>query len=279
MRRARALVVAAALVAAVLSAGCSGEDDEVATSDPTTVATTGDPATTADDGPAPPEGTITVMAPMPLNAVLTAAVEVFEADNPGATVEVSYGHVPALLAQLREGVPGDVLLTPDEMTMGQAADADLLAGAPTPLARSLLTLVMPAGNPGAVTGVESLADADLTVVTCAAELPCGKLADQLAQTAGITIAADSRDPAGSPGIVTKAATGEIDLGVVFAVDVKAGGADVRALPIPDDRAVSSQVTGAELADAGAPDLASAFLDFLASPEGQALFVEAGFTTL
>lgn len=273
------VVMTAALVAALLATGCSGDQDDGGTSAPTTVANTGDAATTADDEPASPEGAITVMAPMPLNAVLTAAVEAFEADNPGATVEVSYGHVPALLAQLREGVPGDVLLTPDEMTMGQAADADLLAGAPTPLARSLLTLVVPAGNPGAVTGVDSLADADLTVVTCAAELPCGKLADQLAEAAGITIAADSRDPAGSPGIVTKAATGEIDLGLVFAVDVKAGGADVSALPIPDDQAVSSQVTGAALADAGTPDLATAFLDFLASADGQALFSEAGFTTL
>jgi molybdate transport system substrate-binding protein len=268
-------MVAGVLVTAVLLVGC-GSDDEEGASDETAAATTVDSATSADPAPDALEGTITVMAPMPLNGVLTAAVEAFEADNPGATVEVSYGHVPALLAQLQEGVPGDLLLTPDEMTMGQAADADLLAGSPTPLGRNLLTLVVPAGNPGEVTGVESLADEDLTVVTCAAELPCGKLADQLASAAGVTIAVDSREPGGSPAIVTKAATGEIDLGVVFAVDVKAGGADVTALPVPDESAVSSQVNGAELAEAGTPDLAAAFLEFLASAEGRALFAAAGF---
>ena len=268
-------MVAGLLVAGVVLAGCGSDDDEGATDEVASATTTGS-ATSADSAPDTLEGNITVMAPMPLNGVLTAAVEAFEADHPDATVEVSYGHVPALLAQLQEGVPGDLLLTPDETTMAQAADADLLAGSATPLARSPLTLVVPAGNAGEVTGVESLAEEDLTIVTCAAELPCGKLADKLAEAAGVTIAADSREPGGSPAIVTKAATGEIDLGVVLAVDVKAGGADVTALPLADDLAVSSQVNGAELAEAGTPDVATAFLEFLASTEGQALFADAGF---
>jgi molybdate transport system substrate-binding protein len=214
-----------------------------------------------------------------LKTALEAAAASFEAANPGVAVTLSFGHVPALLAQLAEGVPGDVLVTPDETTMGQATNKGLVEGEPSPVAGNELTLVVPAGNPAGVSGVDALGDPDLSIAVCATELPCGPLAQQLAEKAGITLAADSLDPGGSPAIVTKAATGEIDVGVVFAVDVVAGGDKVLAVPVAATASVSSTVVAATLAEAPNPSVAEAFVAFLASPEGQALFMDAGFVAL
>jgi molybdate transport system substrate-binding protein len=260
---------------AVVVLGACGSSEESGSSDTAAAS----PTSSEVESSSALDGEITVMAPMPLNPVLTGAEEAFEAANPGVDVLISYGHVPALLAQLKEGVPGDLLVTPDKNTMSQAADASLLTGSPAPLAESPLALVVPASNPGDVSDVSSLDDEGLTIVTCATELPCGKLAEQLAQKAGLALAVDSQEPGGSPAIVTKAATGEIDLGVVFAVDVKAGGDEVDEISIDEELAVSSQVTGSVLAEARASDIAEAFLAFLVSEEGQELFAEAGFAPL
>jgi molybdate transport system substrate-binding protein len=281
-RRSTALAVSLTVPLVMLVAACGSDGDDTDTSavvtdvpSPATVADT-IADTAVDEGLT---GSITVMAPGPLTTALEAAAAAFEAANPGVSVSLNLGHVPALLAQLDEGVPGDVLVTPDETTMGQAETKGLTAGEPTPVVRNELTLVVPAGNPGGVSGLDALGDADLSIAACAAELPCGVLAVQLAETAGVTLAADSLDPGGSPAIVTKAATGEIDLGVVFAADVTAGGSKVEAVPVAAVAAVSSTVMATALADAPNPSVAEAFVAFLASPEGQALFVDAGFVAL
>ncbi|HYN56049.1 MAG TPA: molybdate ABC transporter substrate-binding protein, partial [Motilibacterales bacterium] len=224
-------------------------------------------------------GDLTVMAAGPLKPAMDKAKAAFEAANPEVTITLDYGHVPSLLTQLGEGVPADVLSTPDAATMKMAQDKGFVATEPTPVAGNPLALVVPVGNPGEVTALEDLANADLAVAVCAAELPCGKLTEQLATKAGLTIAADSLEPGGSPGVVTKAAAGEIDLGVVFASDAKAGGDKVEVIPIDPAVVITGQVMAAPLAEAANASAATAFVEFLASPAGAALFTSSGFTSL
>lgn len=275
-RRSTSLVAALALL--VVVGACGSDDAAVDTSLTATEVSQG--ATSSDTAAAPAlSGSITVMAPGPLKTALESAAAAFQEANPSVSVTFNFGHVPALLAQLDEGVPGDVLVTPDEVTMGQATNRGLVAAEPSPVAGNELTLVVPAGNPGAVGGVEALGAPGLSIAVCAEELPCGTLTGQLAEKAGITLAADSLDPGGSPAIVTKAATGEIDVGVVFAVDVRAGGDKVLAVPIASTAAVASTVMAAALTGAPNPSVAEAFVAFLASPEGLALFIDAGFVAL
>ena len=141
---------------------------------------------------------------------------------------------------------------------------------------SPMGLVVPAGNPAGVKGVDALGVADLRVAVCAMELPCGKLAEQLAAKNSVTLSADTLEPGGSPAIVTKASTGEIDVGLVFATDVKAGGDKVEAISIPDGSNVSSEVSTAVLKATTNEAAAQAFVEFLASADGLALATAAGF---
>lgn len=265
----------AALVLAVPALGaCSASTTDTATT-PTTSATASGSTTAAT----PASGQVLVMAAGPLKAALDQAKTAFEAANPGVKVTLDYGHVPSLLAQLGEGVPADVLVTPDAATMKMAQGKGFVATDPTVVAGNPLALVVPTGNPGKVADVKALADPELTVAVCAAELPCGALTDELAKKAGITISADTMEPGGSPAIVTKAAAGEVQVGVVFATDIKAGGAKVEAVPIAAEVSVVGQVSAAPLKDAANPSGGTSFVEFLASPAGQAIFTGAGFTTL
>jgi len=211
---------------------------------------------------------LVVMAPAPLQGFLTTAKTLFEAEHPGVTIELNLAHVPSLITQLESGVAGDVMVTPDAGSIGNAGQKGLLASEVSAVARIPLALVVPAGNPGAVQGVAALADSALTVAVCAAELPCGKLAIALGEKNGLVLAPDTLEPGGSPGVVTKATTGEIDVGLVLLIDVAGGGDRVELIRIPAAENVLSQVSAATLASSGNPALAAEFLAFLLGAECQ-----------
>lgn len=265
----RVLVVVSSLTV-FLGAGC-GTGSNV----------TGAPSTTTPEsrsatGAVAVTGTLTVMGPASLKGLLEATKTRFEAENPGISIRLSLGHVPTLLAQIEGGVPADVLVTPDSGTMGQASSKGMVAGKADVIARSAMALVVPAGNRAGVKGVDSLSNASLRVALCAKELPCGKLSDKLAAKSSISLDADTLEPGGTAAIVTKASTGEIDVGLVFATDVKAGGAKVERIMIPEASNVSSEVSAAALSASTNATAARAFVAFLASSGGRELATGVGF---
>ena len=260
------LGVVSLLGMALMASGCGNDSGNEAES----TTTTGSSTTVTLSG------ALTVMAPGPLKGFLEAAKAEFESDHPGVTITLNLGHVPTLLTQIEGGVSADVLVTPDAGTMGQATSKGLVDGDPEVIALNPMGLVVPAGNAAGVKGVDALSVEDLRVAVCAMELPCGKLAEQLAKKNSVTLSADTLEPGGSPAIVTKASTGEIDVGLVFATDVKAGGDKVEAISIPDGSNVSSEVSAAVLTATTDEAAAQAFVEFLASPDGLALATAAGF---
>lgn len=269
--RGRKVALAATFLSAVVAAsGCSGGSGQDGA---TPSGSTGSTTTAAASG------TVTVMAPAPLKGALDKVRTAFESGHAGTKVTVNYGHVPALLSQISQGVPADVLVTPDETTMKQVQAKDVVASSTVAVARNKLVLVVPAANPAEVKDVTALGDAELTVVVCASELPCGKLTSQLATKGGVTLVADSQEPGGSPAVVTKVAAGEADLGVCFATDTKAAAGKVAAIPLDDALGASATVTAAAVKSPANARAADQFLGFLSSAEGRALFTEAGFAAL
>jgi len=261
-----ALLGVALLGVALLAVGCGNGDDTGS----------GSTTTTGSASDTDLSGSLTVMAPGTLKGLLESAKATFESDHPGVKVALNLGHVPTLLTQIEGGVPADVLVTPDATTMGQAAGKGLLDGDAEVIARNKLALVVPAGNPAGVKGVDALGDESKRTAVCAKELPCGKLAEQLAAKSSISLSADTLEPGGSPAIVTKASTGEIDVGLVFATDIRAGGDKVEAIPIPDASNVSSEVSASVLKASTNAAAAQAFIELLASAQGRSLVTAAGF---
>lgn len=208
-----------------------------------------------------------------LFAELAAA---FESEHPGSDVVLTFGGSPALVTQLREGAPTDVLVTADQASMDRAvASGDV--GEPVVIARNRLTVVVERGNPRAFSRLDDLARPGVRVALCAPAVPCGRLAGEVLGAAGITVEASSREES-VKAVLTKVVLGEVDAGLVYETDARAAGAQVQALsllPAGED-APSTAYLAAITTEAAHADLATRWMALLVSPAGRRALDRHGF---
>jgi molybdate transport system substrate-binding protein len=207
------------------------------------------------------DGRVQVFAAASLTDVFEEVVDRFEAENPDVEVTLSFSGSSALVEQVLDGAPADVLATADERTMDGlvAAEASPARGEPRAFARNRLVLVVPAGNPGAVSELSDLADDELFVGLCAAEVPCGDLA-----------ANDVRS------LLTKLTAGELDAGLVYETDARAAGDDVEVVDAPELAEATTSYPIVALGGGDDPSAGADFASFVLGAEGQAILAEAGF---
>lgn len=212
---------------------------------------------------APPASTpdpLTVFAAASLTESFDEIAAAFEAANPGIDVVLNYGGSSGLAAQIAEGAPADVFAA--------ASTTQLPDG--TVFATNELALAVPAGNPGDVTGLADLARPELAIALCAVEVPCGAASATLLEQAGITASVDTSEQ-DVKAVLTKIELGEVDAGLVYITDVRAAGAAVESIALPEAEPVAYPI--AALTDSEA---AAAFVAFVLSDAGQAILREAGF---
>jgi molybdate transport system substrate-binding protein len=130
-------------------------------------------------------------------------------------------------------------------------------------------------NPKSVKTVKDLANPALKVVLCAPEVPCGSLAQQIFQKAGVTVKPVSEETSVS-GVVTKISLGEADAGIVYVTDVKANGSKTEGVAIPSDQNATTDYPIVELKDAPNAGAAAAFISYVLGPDGQKVLADAGF---
>ena len=173
MRLSRRLAITAlTFVSAASLVACGGASDSTNSAAPATAASA-DTAIT---------GEVTVFAAASLQDAFQELATFFEAAHAGVHITFDFQGSQDLVTALDGGSPADVLATANNSTMTDAANKGLV-GEQTEFATNVLTLIVPAGNPAGVTGINdgSLDNADLVI--CAPEVPCGeataKLADEL----------------------------------------------------------------------------------------------------
>jgi molybdate transport system substrate-binding protein len=174
-----------------------------------------------------------------------------------------------LVGQLADGANADFLITADRETMQRAVAAGLVDSRPEVIARNRLVLALAPGNPGAIEGVDDLADPTLLIGICADEVPCGRLADEASTSLGLSIAADTEEP-NVRSLALKISRGELDAGLVYATDALAFSLDT-----VDDDALAEFITEYPAATIGA-DTAET-ITFLQSPAGREILLAQGFT--
>ncbi len=216
-------------------------------------------------------GTLTVVAAASLTDVFDDLAGRFEEQHPGVEVVVGYGASSALAQQLLSGAPADVVASADESVLAPLA-AEGLVEVPVVFAENSLTLAVPAGNPG---GVSGLADSRLTVALCDPVVPCGSAAERLLERSGVvasvdTFAEDAR------AALTQVALGEVDAALVYRTDVLAAAAVVEGVDVPEADAVVNRYPIARLRGARNPAAAQAFIDFVLGPVGREVLADAGF---
>ncbi len=225
---------------------------------------------------------LTVFAASSLTDAFTALGSQFEDRHPDLDVTFNFAASSTLARQINAGSPADVFVAADARTMQTVVDAGN-ARAPVTVATNRMMLLVALGNPLSIDDLEGLArqaaaDRDLVVVMCAPEVPCGHLAAEVLQKAGIADFEAASLERNVKAVVTKVTLGEADAGLVYATDVEAAGADATGVELDLDADPSLRTTylAAVTADSSRPAAARAWIELLRSSEGREVLDDFGF---
>jgi molybdate transport system substrate-binding protein len=138
-----------------------------------------------------------------------------------------------------------------------------------------MEIAVPPANPGKVIGVSSLASPSVTSALCQPQVPCGTTAAKVFTNATITVKPVTLEP-DVKAVLSKVQLGEVDAGVVYVTDVLAAGDKVRGVQIPANVNASTSYPIAALTRSANAATASAFADYVLSPDGASVLAAAGF---
>ena len=259
MRLSRRLAITAlSLVSAAALVACGG------TSDSTNPATPAAGAQTASAG-ADITGEVTVFAAASLQDAFEELAASFQNAHPGVRIAFDFQGSQDLVTALDGGASADILATANNSTMTDAANKGLV-GEQTEFATNVLTLIVPAGNPAGVTGINdgSLDKADLVI--CAPEVPCGEATQKLAAALGVTLTPVSEEQKVTD-VRGKVESGEAQAGIVYTTDAAQAGDKVETIALPANSVINHYPIALTKSAANS-QAAQAFIDYILSPEGQ-----------
>ncbi len=279
------MLPALALVLAIAMAACGSSSNDskpaAATAAPTTAAATNPPAT----------GKITVFAAASLTDAFNEMGKAFQQKNPQAEVSFNFAGSPTLRTQLEQGARAEIYASADAANMNTAQQNGVVVDGGKIFARNSLTVITPAGGTQKVTSLADLGKPGIKLVLANPQVPAGNYAHQML---GL-MEKDAAYGAGWPDkvlknlvseesdvkqVVAKVQLGEADAGIVYGTDVTpALAAKLKTIAVPTQFNVVAEypisiVKGAANATAG-----RAFIDFVLSPEGQAILKKYGFQTV
>ncbi len=216
-----------------------------------------------------------MLAASSLTEVFTQLADAYESDHEGVEVELQFGSSTDLAETVADDAPGDILATADEAAMTIAVDADVTDAEPVVFAENQLVIVTAPGNPEGVESLDDLAGVDW--VRCADDVPCGRVALELLDGAGVTAEPVSLE-VDVKATLEKVSTGEADAGLVYASDAVSAADAVEATPIEGSEEVPAVYYIAPLVQSTDAELAADWIELVTSDEGQAALEEAGFSS-
>lgn len=226
-----------------------------------------------------------VFAAASLKEVLDAAGEAWVRRGHPRPV-VSYAASPALARQIDQGAPADLFVSADPQWMDWLeARQRVRAATRVPLAGNRLVLIGPtAATPAALRIAPgfplaaALGPGGRLAVAEVETVPAGRYARAALESLGVWTSVASRlaQTENVRVALSLVARGEAPLGIVYATDARAE-PRVRVIGAFDPSAHPSIAYPAAITAASRSARAQPFLDFLRSPDGQAVFDVFGFT--
>jgi molybdate transport system substrate-binding protein len=269
-----AIIAIVLLISAMIAAGCTS---------PTPA-----PASTPTATPVS-KTTITVFAAASLSAAFNQTKAQFEVLHPEANIVYNFDSSGTLQTQIEQGAQPDVFASAASSNMNALKNAGLMNNSTVVnFAKNKLALIVPANNPASITGLADLNKTGLKLVVCGSTVPCGKYAIQMLQTLRNTtgygsayydtvVANEKSQEPSATSAVTKVATGEADVAVVYASDVQEKyQSSVKTITIPDSMNVIATYPLGVTVSSKNPALAKAFVDYVVSADGQAIMASSHF---
>lgn len=222
---------------------------------------------------------VVVFAAASLTESLTEVARAFEAARPGTTVRLNFSGSQTLAAQILDDAPADLFLSADKRWMEQVQHAGSVVESHV-LLRNSMVIVATSKDSLAISSAADLARPGLRIVLAAEQVPAGRYAREALDKLGIRSAAESNVVSSEldvKGVLGKVLLGEADAGMVYATDVRPEMLDrVRVIALPDSAQVRAEYFAGRLADCPNPADAQAFLQFMGSPEADAVFLRYNF---
>jgi molybdate transport system substrate-binding protein len=271
------------LLIAVLLAACGTAATSAAV--PTAVPST---RTLVPPTATPEPRTVTVFAAASLTDAFTEIGHSFEATHTGVTVTFNFTGSQTLSTQITQGAVADVFASANHTEMDKVVAAHLAAqDAPKDFVNNKLLVILPATNSANMQTLQDLARSGLKLVLADATVPAGKYArqilDKMSQDStfgsdfSIKVLANVvSNETDVKQVVAKVQLGEADAGIVYISDSVAA-PELKTIEIPTNFNVVAKYPIAALTNAPQPELASEFIAYVLSPEGQAILQKWGFT--
>ena len=254
--------------------------------------------------------TLWVFAASSLTDAFTEIAEAFEQANPNIEVRTQFAGSSQLAAQIASGAPADVFASANEAVMETLLPGGELArtefSQPATFARNELVIAVPTDNPKGISSLADLADNDLLLAICDRGVPCGTLAREAAESAGIDLRPDTEE-ANVRAVLAKLLLGEVDAGLIYKSDVVAvargtargnsvagdGSASSNSSAESNNETLDTQSAAPVIAIPISPThtnnypiasvtgnpAATAFVEFVLSQEAQQILVNHGFAAI
>ncbi len=271
-------ILSSTVILAFLLGACGTAGQAARTSAPTAAAATRAAKTR----------TLTVFAAASLTQAFGEIGTAFEAAHPGVSVTLNFGGSQTLQAQIEGGAPADVFASASGTNMDALVSEGFIdKAAPQLFLTNILRVILPSSNPANVQTLQDLARPGLKLDMADPSVPVGKYARQALDNM-------SKDPSFGPDfatkvlanvvsnetdvkqVVAKVELGEADAGIVYVSDsVAAPG--LKAIDIPADFNVVAKYSIAPLLKSPNVDLATQFVAYVLSADGQATLKKWGFT--
>jgi molybdate transport system substrate-binding protein len=238
----------------------------------------------------PEPRTLTIFAAASLTDGFTEIGHNFEASHPGVTVASNYAGSQTLSTQITQGAAVDVFASANHTEMDKVVEANLIVkDMPKDFLTNQLLVILPARNPANLQTLQDLAKPGLKLVLGDTTVPVGKYArqslDKLSKDA--TFGADFStkvlanvvsNETDVKQVVAKVQLGEADAGIVYISDAVAA-PELKSIEIPKAFNVIAKYPIAALINAPQSELASEFITYVLSADGQAILKKWGFTPL
>jgi molybdate transport system substrate-binding protein len=237
----------------------------------------------ADANAATGERDVVIFAAASLREACTELQRPFEEAHPGVHLRFNFAGSQELRTQLEQGAPADVFISADERQMDEAAKAGLVGPAQL-LASNSPVVVVPRSNPAGLKRFIDLPSMKRLVIGTA-EVPIGHYTLLVLDKANAVLGGDFRSRVEArvvsrelnvKQVLAKVVLGEADAGIVYASDAMSAGTQVQVVPIPPEFNVVAHYPMAAVKRAPHPELASAYVQFLASAAARAAFAHYGF---
>ena len=241
----------------------------------------------ASPAPAPDSEpqTLTVFAAASLTDAFIEIGKNFELANPGVTVTFNFAGSQALRTQIEEGAPADIFASANKTEMDAlVTSAHVQQGIPQIFLNNKLIVILPAENSAGLASLIDLAKPGIKLVLAAEEVPVGKYARQVLEQMTDPFGSDFKDKVlasvvsnedNVKQVVAKVQLGEADAGIVYTSDA-VDAHDLKTIEIPRELNVIAEYPIAPLVNSANVDLATAFINYLLSPDGQSVLRKWGF---